>query len=420
MHKHTWCNFQDDVTTQKKDCNINYDDFLSVLEEYDHNFFRGWHWEDAHYSPLPFARTGPGNALDGKPKFDLTKYNQAYYDHMRKRITKAANRGIYCSVMLFQGWSIENKGGGRTPNPWTYHPFNKANNINSVNGDPNSDGLGREIHTLASDGFGIDLKVTAIQETYVKHTIDQLNDLDNIIWEISNETHPASYKWQYHMIDLIHRYEKTKPKQHIVWMNLYAKKPTNQLLFNSPADIISPDKSGPNFRDPPPSKGDKVVILDTDHLWGVGTDGGFVWRSITRGYYPIFMDPLHNIGWYKKRWNPQDKKWVDMRKAMGCAAMYAQRMDLARARPSAEISSTRYCLVNPGNQYLIFKPRGKEFWVKLEAGSYEYEWFNPQTFSVVDTGKTNTTGGQDTFTAPFDGPAVLYISRTKDKTNQNK
>ena len=34
-------------------------------------------------TPFPWERTGPGNASDGKPKFDLTRFNQAYFDRLR-------------------------------------------------------------------------------------------------------------------------------------------------------------------------------------------------------------------------------------------------------------------------------------------------------------------------------------------------
>lgn len=35
--------------------------------------------------------------------------------------------------------------------------------------------------------------------------------MDNVLYEISNENHPPSTKWQYHMIRFIKEYEKSKP-----------------------------------------------------------------------------------------------------------------------------------------------------------------------------------------------------------------
>jgi len=410
---HVWCNLQR-YHSDNSDFNIDFDEFLSTLEKHQHNFIRGWHWEDMHYHPLPFARTGPGEARDGQPKFDLSRYNQAYYDHLRGRIVAAGKRGIYVSVMLFQGWSIDNKGGGRTPNPWPLHPFNESNNINGIDGDSNGDGISLELHTLKSDGFGIAPEVTALQAAYVKHSIDQLNDLDNLVWEITNESHDGSINWQYHIIQLIHDYEKTKPRQHLVWMNFYSREVSNACLFEGPADVVSPHNSKTNYREPPPAKGDKIVILDTDHLWGVGGNPAWVWKAFTRGYHPIFMDPLHNIEWYRRKWRARDPRWIAIRTAMGHARNYARRMDLSTAKPLPALSSTRYCLANPGKEYLVFQPQPGQFWVRLEAGRYSYEWFNPYAGSVTATATSKTPGGDEPFTPPFGGSAILYLKRDRD------
>ena len=64
---------------------------------------------------MPFARTGPGQAFDGKPKFDVTQFNQAYFDRLRQRVEAAQERGCYVAVMLFAvdfvaGYSLGNPG----------------------------------------------------------------------------------------------------------------------------------------------------------------------------------------------------------------------------------------------------------------------------------------------------------------------
>ena len=63
-------------------------------------------------------------------KFDLSQFNQAYFDRMRERIQQAGERGIYVSVMLFDGWALQ-----FSPDAWLYHPFHAANNINGIDGD---------------------------------------------------------------------------------------------------------------------------------------------------------------------------------------------------------------------------------------------------------------------------------------------
>ena len=71
---------------------FDFDAYLDWLVDHGHNFIRLWRWEQfksqvgggalhACMTPQPWARTGPGEATDGKPKFDLTA--------VRRRATSA-------------------------------------------------------------------------------------------------------------------------------------------------------------------------------------------------------------------------------------------------------------------------------------------------------------------------------------------
>ncbi|MHC4677007.1 MAG: DUF6298 domain-containing protein, partial [Planctomycetota bacterium] len=404
------------------------DCYLDLLKYYGHNFTRGWAWEQAkwhpcesddwYFDPLPYKRTGPGNALDGKPKFDLTKFDATYFDRLRQRAIAAGNRGYYISIMLFEGWGIDDKQCGKD-NAWEGHPMNAANNINGINGDCNGDGQGSELHTLPSDTYynpPVSQEIIDIEEAYVAHCIDELNDLDNIFWEISNESYPNSTNWQYHMIDFIHSYEASKAspddnyKQHLVWMNAYDA--NNSVLFDSNchAEVVSPHAHGSvDYRTPPAwsENKNKIVILDTDHLWGWGGDRDFVWKAFTRGYHPIYMDPLQQP-W---RWPPEDPRSIRVRWALGYTLCYAKRMNLRDVTPQNALSSTSYCLADPGMEYLVLQlSSGVSFTVNLLAGSYDYEWFNTTTGTVVQTGNFTWAGGNKSFTPPFGGAyAVLYL-----------
>ena len=193
-----------------------------------------------------------------------------------------------------QGWPPKTK-------PWRGHPFNRANNVNGVNGDPNGDDEGTETHTLQVP------EITALQESYVRKVVATLNDLDNVLWEISNESNGASKEWQYHMINFLKRCEADQPKQHPVGMTFCFPGGENTDLFDSPADWISPNSTRKDdyCENPPAGDGRKVIISDTDHLWGVGGDRAWVWKSFTRGLNPIFMDPL------------EMPRWESVRQAMG-------------------------------------------------------------------------------------------------------
>ncbi len=127
--------------------------------------------------------------------FDLTKFNEAYFHRLRARVIEAGKRGIYVSVMLFDGIF-----------DWTTHPFNPANNVNGI------DGGGEAFLTLNIP------QVIQKQKEYIRKVIDTLNDLDNVLYEVGNEIKGYSVGWQYHIINYIRDYEKTKPKQHPIGM----------------------------------------------------------------------------------------------------------------------------------------------------------------------------------------------------------
>lgn len=174
-------------------------------------------------------------------------------------------------------------------------------------------------------------------------------------------------------------------------------------FLDSPADWITPDAaSGAYLEDPPAANGRKVIISDTDHLWGVGGDRDWVWKSFTRGLHPIYMDPLD-----------ADPMRERARKAMGHTRRYAAKMALAAMRPSGELTSTRYCLAAEGSEYLVYQPASnRAFTVDLPAGRYRYEWFDPGAGVVVRRGVLTAEAGKQSFEAPFAGDGVLYIRRS--------
>ena len=48
-------------------------------------------------------KDGPGTATDGGLKFDLTKFDQSFFDRLRTRVQALNNAGIYAGVYLFTG-----------------------------------------------------------------------------------------------------------------------------------------------------------------------------------------------------------------------------------------------------------------------------------------------------------------------------
>jgi len=413
--------------------NPDYDLCLAYMANNNLNYLRMWVREVPKYSPfdtevigpMPYVRTGPGTANDGQPRFNVQQFNQAYFDRLESRVTAARDRGIYVSVMLFQAWDIENRGSDdpadNPPDPWRYHPYNTANNVNGVNGDLNGDGEGSEIETLQSSA------ITNLQEAYVRKVVDTVNHLDNVLYEITNEGGDYSVDWQIHMARVVKNYQGSKPRQHPVGITGGAYWP--QLLAIPEADWVAGtaaawgDPSEPWISDPPVSDR-KVTVADTDHIGGSLLLGNvtlavrWVWKTFTRGHNPSILSgvPTWLGGPPEPNPSPTDPDPDDPifdweRKQVGFTRSYAVRMNLAEMKPRNSLSSTAYCLANPGVEYLIFQPSSAAFTVNLPAGGYSYEWFDVSTGAVASAGSISVAGGNSSFAAPFSGDSVLYLKR---------
>lgn len=386
---------------------FDYDDYLARMKRFGHNFMRLWTWElakynynriknEMHYSqPFPWPRTGPGKALDGGLTFDLSRLDDAYLDRLRKRVVQAGERGIYVSVMLFEGHGVQCSD---PPWCWDGHPFNAKNNINNIDGNPNGDERGTEVHTLAVPA------VTRIQEAYVRKIIDTVGDLDNVLYEVANEAGSYSTEWQYHIIHFVKEVEKGRAKQHPVGMTFQYKGGRNKTLFDGPADWISPNPAGGYRDNPPAADGRKVILSDTDHLWGIGGSRDWVWKTFLRGMNPIYMDDY--VNWIGRDTPPQD----EIRRAMGHTLAYARRMDLAKMMPRGDLASSGYCLAAPGREILVYQSKGGAVKVTLPdtPAAWSVEWFDAAAGKVAGTDK-RTAAEATEFSPPIKGPAVLYL-----------
>jgi hypothetical protein len=409
---HTWPNLVD-IGPSDPPPAFDFEAYLQWLRHHGHNFIRGWTWEPSRWNttqmknlewrngnhfvaPQPWLRPGPGLALDGKPKFDLKQHAPQYLERLRQRLAEAQKAGVYVSVMLFEGYGVQFQ-----KDAWPNHPMNPANNTAGLDGDKNGDGRGIEIHQLAKK------RVTKTQEAYLRWLVAGLNEFDNLLYEVSNETHPGSTEWQYHVIRYVKELEASLPKQHPVGMTYQNKGGQNKALYESPADWISPNPEG-GFRDAPPDLGGtKVVLVDTDHLWGIGGDAIWVWKSFTRGLNPIFMDTYD--GKVLGQVRPQDE---GPRRAMGQALALSRRIRLAHAIPRGELASTGYCLAEPGVAYIAFAPEGGELEIDLrgETHTYQAEWLEVSS-GLWHQAAPVAGGAPRRLQPPWNSPYVLFLSR---------
>jgi hypothetical protein len=400
---------------------------LDSLESFGHNFIRLAVWEDAQYSPTIYQRPGPGTAYDGQPKFDATLLNPAFFTRLRDRVEEADDRGIYVNVCLFQGWSIGTLAHAVPENPYLYHPFHPDNNINGIDGTDT---------TFPDEGYAIhSLSVPAIidaQKLYLREVIDTLNDLDNVMYEIANESTYDSWPWQYEMINYIRSYQATKPQQHLVGMSapggpyespvfkpwLEAKR-----IFASPADWVAPPYAknngdyysysieGGQWPPTPMADGSKVILLDSDHVKpGEGSlfEGSidWVWKSFTRGISPFVLDIFYD---------PSDPSLDDVYDALGCIRSVAGDVEFLTLDPTKTVASSEFCLYRPGTadaEYIVFLPSGGSVTVDLSesAGPMSVEWIDPETCARTAGSPVTAGSSSEMFTSPLSGASVLYLA----------
>jgi hypothetical protein len=441
---------------------LDFDAYLGFLQSHGHNFIRLWRWEQFKsqaaggafhlcMTPQPWPRTGPGAATDGKPRFDLSKFDQAYFDRLRDRVSAAGHGGIYVAIMLFDGWALhlspapDNVGG---------HPFHAANNIDEI-------GITSIIDYQV---LPLDPRVQALQEAYIRKVVDTVQDLPNVLYEVANESSGGgsvdrkfaealglgdppdwgdSTQWQYWVINFVKQYEQQMGyDKHPIGMTMQFPVPdqtrVNDPLFNSPADWISPgyddeifahgghpmEPGSPGSRwfvNPPAAGGRKVVITDTDHYAPGQADALWAWKSFLRGHNPILMDFGIIDGVVPNPPNPSPgippyESFEPTRYAMGDTLRFAQRMKLIQMEPRGDLSSTGYALANPGEEYLILQPSepAEAFEVELATGTYTVQWYSVNSRETKDAGKVTAESPTPvSFSVPFEtaGPAVLYLKQ---------
>ena len=123
------------------------------------NFIRLWRWEQFdprrprtyHLDMSPHPGPAPDRARRRTPaRFDLERFDDAFFARLRGRVVAAGEAGIYVGVLLFDGWALHLS---PAPDHIEGHPFHARNNVNAVSAESIDD-----LQVLP-----LDAKVRAIQ-----------------------------------------------------------------------------------------------------------------------------------------------------------------------------------------------------------------------------------------------------------------
>lgn len=152
----------------------------------------------------PWARSETPGYKNGGNKFDLTKWDENYLNRLKDFFREAASRDIIVEFALFCPFYEDGM--------WALSPMNPSNNVNATPDIPRND-----VYTLDKNGGLLD-----IQKTLVKKLVTELNEFDNVIFEICNEPYfgGVTMEWQHAIADVITEAEKSLPKKHLISQNI--------------------------------------------------------------------------------------------------------------------------------------------------------------------------------------------------------
>ena len=154
----------------------------------------------------PWVRSNEPGYAHGGNKFDLTKWDEAYFKRLKDFIAEAGKRNIVVELDLFSNFYDTLQ--------WKLSPLYISNNINQIGNIPDH----KEILSLRHP------EILEVQEKMVQKIIAELNEFDNLYYEICNEPYfgdlEALKAWEKHMTKVAIDAEKDLPNKHLISNNI--------------------------------------------------------------------------------------------------------------------------------------------------------------------------------------------------------
>ena len=210
----------------------------------------------------PWARAREPGYINGGNKFDLSRWDTAYFSRLHDFMREADKNDVIVEMVLFSNYYHEHL--------WKYSPLHPDNNVNNINANIKVDEI-------------LDFKypeLYSIQAEYVKKMVKELNSYNNLYFEVCNEPYIRGYvnsEWQYALIDTIVKTEKRLPKKHLISINYRSR--------SHRIDSLHPEVFVYNFHycSPPDAVAMNydldVVIGDNETGGRMVNDKDFVWEG---------------------------------------------------------------------------------------------------------------------------------------------
>ena len=347
----------------------------------------------------PWARSDqPGNASGGN-KFDLGKWDPAYFSRLKDFVAQAGKRGIIVELALFCPMYEDMQ--------WKLSPMNATNNVSGAGN------IGRnDVHTLDRNGG-----LLAVQEALVRKIVAELRDAENLCYEICNEPYfgGVTMAWQHHIADVISEAEKGFAHKHLITQN----------IANGSAKIEKPHPAVSVFNfhyaNPPAAValnyGLNKVIGDNEtgfkgtadahyrmEAWEFILAGGGLYNNLDYSFTAgredgTFQYPATQPGGGNPGFRKQMKLLKDFIHGFEFTKMKPTREAIREPLPK---EARCQVLAEQGRQYAAyFKGAPKfAFSIELPAGDYRVQWLDVVTGRRADLHLAKHPGGPASFQIP--------------------
>ena len=347
----------------------------------------------------PWARSDQPGYAGGGNRFDLTRWDEAYFARLCDFVGQAGRRGVIVELDLFCPFYREEM--------WALSPLHAANHINGP-------GPVARTNVFTLDRHG---GLLAVQERMVERIVRALNPCDNLYYEICNEPYIVGVPldWQLHLVRLIRRVEADLPNRHLISLNLAnGKRKIAQALpdvdlynfhYAAPPDVVAlnahlPRPIGDNetgFK----GQADRTYRREA---WQFLLAGGALFSHLD---YSFAIG--HAAGTYTYPTHQPGGGGATFRAQMGTLNRFLHRLDFVRMTPvpagaikTDDPQAVVYALVEPGRQFAAYLCGGaaKTLTVDLPRGIYDVAWTDPVSGAVTQRDTVRHPGGACALAGP--------------------
>jgi hypothetical protein len=361
----------------------------------------------------PWLRSGEPGYRNGGNRFDLSRWDDAYFARLKDFVSHAAGRKVVVEVSLFCPMYEDAQ--------WTLSPMNAINNVNGVGSVPRTD-----VYTLDRHGG-----LLAVHEALTRKVVTELNGFDNVFYEISNEPYfgGVTLAWQHHIADVIVETERSLPARHLIAQNI--ANGTARIADPHPAVSIfnfhyatPPDAVAANYAL------DRVIGDDETGFRGTG-DAAYrteAWEFVIAGggllnHLDYSFVVGHEDGTFQYPDTQPGGGGPTLRRQIAILTGFINGFDFVRMRPDSSVvvrgepphGSVR-ALVEPGRAMAIYvlnerpatpaaagaavsAPGAARVDVALPEGVWRAEWLDTKTGAIAATARVEG-GGVRTLEVP--------------------